>query len=180
MNRGGPKGPTVFSVNYYIMSHANEDLPHYHLRFKQDTRCATFEAGPLFKESNPERNVNAAKVRDIYDYIIDKFGDIKDIMDRNFYLTWNGKILDPDMNIADIEVDGKKIGLHNHEKVPFIAVVNSCSSADFKARGGKRTRKQMYSTRSRRIITLRNVDAFRKHMYSAFRKQKKRTKGRRK
>jgi len=159
------------------MSHANEDLPHYHLLIKQDTRCATFEAGPLFQESNPDRNVNAAKVRDIYDYIIDRFGDIKDIMDRNFYLTWNGQILDPDMNIADIEVDGKKIGLHNHEKVPFIAVVNSCAPADFKAlndadnaeretRGGKK------KTRSRRIITLRNTDAFRK--------QKKRTKGRRK
>lgn len=39
-------------------------------------------------------------------------------------------------------------------------------------RGGKRTRKQKYSARSRGIITLRNA--------SAFRKQKKRSKGRRK
>jgi hypothetical protein len=154
------------------MSHANEDLLHYHLLIKQDKRCATFEAGPLFQESNPDRNVNAAKVGDIYDYIIDRFGDIKEIRDGHFYLTWNGQIIDPDMNIADVEVDGKKIGLYNHETVPFIAVVNSCSSADFKAlndadnaeretRGGKK------KTRSRRIITLRNTDAFRKQMYSA-------------
>ena len=163
------------------MSHANEDLPHYHLRFKQDKRCATFEAGPFFQESNSDRNVNAAKVRDIYDYIIDRFGDIKEIRDGHFYLTWNGQILDPDMNIADIEVDGKKIGLHNHETVPFIAVVNSCAPADFKARGGKKIRKQIYAARSRKIITLRNVDAFRKHMYSARSQTKKKgTKGRRK
>lgn len=149
------------------MSHTNEDLLHYHLLIKQDKRCAIFEAGPLFQESNQERNVNAAKVRDIYDYIIDRFGDNGEIRARHFYLTWNGQILDPNMNIADIEVDGKKIGLRNHETVPFIAVVNSCAPADFKAmnaadetdreaRGGKKkTRKPMYSARSRRIITSR-------------------------
>jgi hypothetical protein len=59
------------------------------------------------------------------------------------------------MNIADIEVNGKKIGLYNHETVPFIAVVNSYAPADFKARGGKKIRKQIYSARTRRIITLR-------------------------
>ena len=176
------------------MSHANEDLPHYHLRFKQDKRCATFEAGPFFQESNPDRNENAAKVRDIYDYIIDRFGDIKEICDGHFYLTWNGQILDPDMNIADIEVNGKKIELYNHEKTPFIAVINSFAPAflktmndadetDREARGGKKkTRKQMYSARSRRIITLKNAGAFRKHMYSARTRgiitlRKKKTKG---
>jgi hypothetical protein len=59
-------------------------------------------------------------------------------------------------------------------------------SARVNPSGGKRTRKQMYSARSRGIITLRNTDAFRKHMYAArsrgiitlrnadaFRKQKK-------
>jgi hypothetical protein len=141
------------------MSHANEDLPHYHLRFKQDKRCATFEAGPLFQESNQERNVNAAKVRDIYDYIIERFGDIKEIRDGHFYLTWNGQILDPDMNIADIEVDGKKIGLYNHESVPFIAVVNSCAPADFKAMNERETRGGKKKTRSRGIITLRKKGA---------------------
>ena len=121
---------SFFYVNYYIMSHTNEDLLHYHLLIKQDKRCATFEAGPFFQELNPDRNVNAAKVRDIYDYIIDRFGDIKEICDGHFYLTWNGQILDPNINIADIEVNGKKIGLYNHEKMPFIAVVNSCAPAD--------------------------------------------------
>lgn len=54
--------------------------------------------------------------------------------------------------------------------MPFIAVVNSVAPADFKAmnaadetdreaRGGKRTRKQMYSARSRRIITSRKKGA---------------------
>ena len=178
------------------MSHANEDLPHYHLRFKQDKRCATFEAGPFFQESNPDRNENAATVRDIYDYIIDRFGDIKEIRDGHFYLTWNGQILDPDMNIADIEVNGKKIELYNHEKTPFIAVINSFAPAFLKTmndadeaeretRGGKKTRKQIYSARTRRIITLRNADTFRKHMYAARSRgiitlRKKGAKGRRK
>lgn len=70
------------------------------------------------------------------------------------------------------------------ETHPF-RLMNDVDEAERNARGGKRTRKQMYSARSRGIITLKNADAFRKQMYSARSRRiitlrKKRTKGRRK
>lgn len=72
------------------MAHFNEDLNHYHLLVKYNTRV--FEISEVFRHSNTSRNISAATVAEIKMNIQSKL----DIELQGFYLTWKGQKLEPD------------------------------------------------------------------------------------
>ena len=94
------------------MVHEHEDLEHYHLLVVRDYyKYGGFEVPPLFK--NTERDVVSAKVADIYPFIYDRYGENDEIVKSgNFYLLWKDQRLDPEMEIANVEVNGEKIKLY--------------------------------------------------------------------
>ena len=51
--------------------HEHEDLPHYHL-FVKSSRGSTNEMPARFSNTNLERNVDAATINDIKQYVIQK------------------------------------------------------------------------------------------------------------
>ena len=104
------------------MSHAHEDLKHYHLNleFYGNGRAGVDVKHPLFRKSNKNRDIKRATVRDIEEIAREIYQT--EVGVNPFYLTWRNRILNSDEKIRNIEVDGEKIPLFNSDPKNAIIV----------------------------------------------------------
>lgn len=109
------------------MCHENEDLEHYHLIIRRDyNKYSPLQAPVLFKNSCDSRNVTAAKVNDLFEFISQEYCNDDVVKNNNFYLSWKGQKLEPNMVIGNIEVNGEKIRLYVPDMVnPIMIMKNS-------------------------------------------------------
>ena len=102
------------------MHHCNKE-PHYHILLRlydsssgNDVYMGTIETHALYAYNTDESNVSI--VKDIIDY----WRNLRHIPQNTVAtIEWKDVVLDPNMLLRDIEVDGVKIPLH------------SCLSNDF-------------------------------------------------
>ena len=102
-----------------------KNYPHYHIMMKlmdcstgNEIYAGMIETGALY-ENNIEKTHYASTVRDIINAWRNNRHMYGEDVDAN--IAWNGEILDPDMFIRDIIVNGKKIPLYVH--LPNDAVI---------------------------------------------------------
>lgn len=117
------------------MAHDHQDLPHYHLgvfyRHANGANTCFEIPSPLFRDDCLERDVYAATVADVRDYVRDRcFGDDPDPV---FYITWRGLVLNANtMRLADIEVEGQRIRLYIPDREYGTVIVHRGSPPDDK------------------------------------------------
>jgi len=106
--------------------HEHEDLPHYHL-YIRSPRGTTYEIPARFANTNLERNVDAATIADIKEYVEsegvnrDKAG-----IQKPYTLFWKGKKLeDSNVKLRKIVVEGEKLPLYRgNTKEPIVVILN--------------------------------------------------------
>jgi hypothetical protein len=106
--------------------HEHEDLPHYHL-FVKSPRGSTNEMPARFSNTNLERNVDAATINDIKQYVIDnQLNRDENGIPQPFTLFWKGKKLeDSNVKLRKIVVEGEKMPLYRSDiKNPIVVILN--------------------------------------------------------
>ena len=94
--------------------HEHEDLPHYHLFIIPSTGSRVEMRTPQFANSNLDRNVDAATINDIKQFVEDEGLNMdKNRVQKPFTLFWKGKKLeDSSVKLRKIIVDGSKMPLY--------------------------------------------------------------------